>query len=333
MPAPMNIAQAADTVDLSVQKMWLKSSDPEPMYKKYFNYRKTEDLYDKDSSITGLSIADFNPENGVIVADVPVQGFKKTYTQTQVDIMTSYTQLMWRFGIKKRDLQNIVDELRNAVARLKEQLCAERLDNMASTSYTHTGPNGNTTITITGGDGLAALTSSHTREDGGTNMNNGVFDGTTYNLPFDYAGLKAAYRTASLMVDGRGNPRVANLDTLVCKLGSAVHLKAMEVLGAIKAGKIPESFDNDGSGVRPFTILALEWLQNGSQWYMFDSSRALTDKEGFQFVESLPTTAPQMNVVFKTNEIQYKVDAIFDLGHNDVARCWVGSLGTSQVLP
>lgn len=328
----MNIAQAADTVDLSIQKMWIKSSTPEEKYKQYFNYRKTEDLYEKDSSITGLSIADFTPENGVIVADVPVQGFKKTYTQTQVDIMTSYTAMMWRFGIKKRDLQNIVDELKNAVSRLKEQLCAERLDNAIATSYTHTGPNGNTTITTTGGDGLQWLTSSHTREDGGTNMNNGVYDGTTYNLPFDYAGLKAAYRTASLMVDGRGNPRPANLDTLVCKLGSAVHLKAQEVLGAIKKGQIPESFDHDGTGIMPFKIIALEWLQNGSQWYMMDSSRALTDKEGFQFVESLPTTAPQMNVVFKTNEIQYKVDGIFDLGFNDCSRCWVGSLGTSAVL-
>lgn len=328
----MNIAQAADTVDLSIQKMWIKSSDPAPMYKKYFNYRKTEDLYEKDSSITGLGVADFTSENAVIVSDVPVQGYKKTYTQNQVGLTTSYTAMMWRFGIKKRDLQNIVDELRTSIARMREQLCAERLDNMTATSYTHTGPNGNTVITITGGDGLAALTSAHTREDGGTNMNNGVYDGTTYNLPFDYAGLKAAHRTASLFVDGRGNPRPANLDTLVCKLGSAVHMKAKEIKRAIANNKIPESNDNDGSGVEDFEIIALPYLQNASQWYMFDSSRALTDKEGFQFVEAMPTTLAPQNVVFKTDEIQYKATAIFDLGHNDVARCWVGSLGTSAAL-
>lgn len=328
----MNIAQAADTVDLSIQKMWIKSSDPEPLYKKYFNYRKTEDLYDKDSSITGLGVADFTSENAVIVSDVPVQGYKKTYTQNQVGLITSYTAMMWKFGIKKRDLQNIVDELRTSIARMREQLCAERLDNITSTSYTHTGPSGNTTITITGGDGLAAVTSSHTREDGGANMNNGVYDGTTYNLPFDYAGLKAANRTASLFVDGRGNPRPANLDTLVCKLGSYVHMKAKEIKRAIANNKIPESFDNDGSGVDDFTILALPYLQNGNQWYMFDSSRALTDKEGFQFVEAMPTTLAPQNIVYKTDEIQYKATAIFDLGFNDVTRSWVGSLGTSAVL-
>lgn len=332
MSAPMNIQQAADTVDVSIQNLWLKSSDPEPLYKKYFNYRKTEDYYEKDSSITGLGVADFTPENGVIVSDVPIQGYKKTYTQNQVGLITSYTAMMWKFGIKKRDLQNIVDELRTSIARMREQLCAERLDNATSTTYSHTGPNGNTTISLTYGDGLQWLTSAHTREDGGTNMNNGVYDGTTYNLPFDYAGLKAANRTASLFVDGRGNPRPANLDTLVCKLGSAVHQKAKEIKRAIMNNKIPESFDNDGAGVEDFTILALPYLQNGSQWYMFESAKALSDKEGFQFVEAQPTTLAPQNIVFKTDEIQYKATAIFDLGGNDLARCWVGSLGTSASL-
>lgn len=325
----MLLAQAADTIDLSVQKMWLKSSDPEPLFKKYFNYRTTEDYYEKDSSITGLGIADFTPENGVIVADVPIQGYKKTYTQNQVGVMTSYSKLMWMFGIKKRDLQNIVDELRRAVSRAREMLAAERLDNFTASVYTHTGPNGNTVISLVGGNGVAAGSNAHTREDGGTNSNNIVYDGTTYNLPFDYAGLKAANRTASLFTDGRGNPNPASIDTVVVKLGSAVHMKAKEIKRAIANNKIPESADNDGAGVEDFTILALPYLQNASQWYAFDSSRALTDREGFQFVEAQGTTLSPMNVVFKTEEIQYKATAVFDVGFNDVSRSWVFSLGTS----
>lgn len=325
----MLLAQAADTIDLSVQKMWLKSSDPEPLFKKYMNYRTTEDYYEKDSSITGLGIADFTPENGVIVADVPIQGYKKTYTQNQVGVMTSYSKLMWMFGIKKRDLQNIVDELRRAVSRAREMLAAERLDNYASTSYTHAGPNGSTVISLVGGNGLAAGTNAHTREDGGTNSNNVVYDGTTYNLPFDYAGLKAANRTASLFTDGRGNPNPATIDTVVVKLGSAVHMKAKEIKRAIANNKIPESFDNDGSGVEDFTIIALPYLQNASQWYAFDSSRALTDREGFQFVEAQGTQLSPMNVVFKTDECQWKATAVFDIGFNDLSRSWVFSNGTS----
>jgi hypothetical protein len=219
--------------------------------------------------------------------------------------------------------------LKAAIARRKERLCAERIDNGMATSYTANGPSISKTLTITGGDGLAAFSSSHTREDGGSNMNNVVYDGTTYNLPFDYAGVKAAYRTAGLMVDPRGNPRIPDLDTLVCKKNSAVHFKAKEILKAIKDGKIPESFDHDGSAVNSFEIVALPYLQNSNYWSMFDSTIALTESEGFQFIESQPAMIDPVNVVYKTKEIQTSVTTLFDLGHNDVTRSWVFSAGTS----
>lgn len=329
MSAPFSIAQAADLVDLSIQKVIAKSSEPTLTYPKYFNVRKTEDYYDKDSSLSGLGEADFVDENGIIQSDTPIQGYDKTYTQNMVGTIIPFTYKMWKFGIKKRDLDNVAKELKASIARKKEKLCAERLDNGWSTSYTHYGQSGTRTITCSGGDAVAAFSASHTREDGGTNMNNIVYDGTTYNLPFDYAGLKAAYRTAGLMVDPRGNPRIPDLNTLVCKKNSAVHFKAMEILGAIKNNKIPESNDNDGAGAKVFEIIPVEYLSNANYWYMFDSSLALTDKEGFQFVESQAPTVDPVNVVYKTKEIQTSITTLFDLGHNDVARCWVGSNGTS----
>jgi hypothetical protein len=329
--APLNIAQAADLVDRSIQKIFMKTSDPEVQYPKYFNVRTTEDYYEKDSSLSGLGEADFVEENSVIVSDIPIQGYDKLYTQNQVGLIYPITWKMWKYGIKRRDLNNAAKELKAAVARKKEKLCAERLTNgFESTSYTHYGINGTKTISTAGGDSLGAFEDDHTREDGGTNINNIVYDGTTYNLPFDYSGWKAALRTASLFVDPRGNPRPAKLDTVVCKTGSSVYFKAMEILGAIKSGKIPESMDNDGAGTPAFKVITLDYLANDAYWFAFDSSRALTDAEGFQFVESQPTTIDPVNIVYKTKEIQTSVTAAFDLGHNDVARCWVGSKGDSS---
>lgn len=325
MSAPLNIAQAADLVDLSIQNVYDKSSEPDVMYKKFFNFRKTEDYYDKDSSLSGLGESDFVDENGVIISDVPVQGFKKTYTQNMVGTVVSFTFKMWKFGIKKRDLDNAAKELKRSDARKRERLCAERIDNAFVTSYTHYGQGSSRTITTTGGDGLAACTSSHTREDGGPNQNNGVYDGTSYNLPLDYAGLKAAHRTAGLMVDPRGNPRIPDLNTLVVKKNSANHFKAKELKKAIENNKIPESFDNDGAGVPSFEIVALEYMQNSNYWAMFDSKYAMTDEEGFQFVESQAAMLDPVNVVYKSKEIQTSVTSLFDLGHNDVTRCWVFS--------
>jgi len=331
MAAPLNIAQAADLVDLSIQKIFSKTSEPEKMYPKYYKVRDTEDYYEKDSSLSGLRESDFVDENSAIVSDVPIQGYDKTYTQNMCGIIVSFTWKMWRFGIKKRDLNNVAKELKAANARKREKLCAERLTNgFETTAYTHYGVGGTKSITISGGDGLGLIDDDHTREDSGTNMNNYVYDGTTYNLAFDYAGLKAAHRTASLFVDPRGNPRAGNLDTLVCKKGSAVHFKANEILGAIKAGKIPESMDNDAAAVPAFKIIPLDYLSTAAYWWMFDSSRALTETEGLQFVESQPTTLDPVNVVYKTKEIQNSATTIFDLGHNDVARCWVGSKSDSS---
>jgi hypothetical protein len=329
MSAPYNIDQAADLVDLSIQKIYLKSSDPEVTYPKYFNVRSTEDLYEKDSSLSGLGEADFVSENAVIVSDTPVQGYDKTYTQEMVGLIIPFTFKMWKFGIKKRDLTRVVNDLKKSVARKKEKLCAERLINgFETTTYTHNGQNGNKTIAIAGGDSLGFIDDDHTREDGGTNMNNYVYDGTTYNLAFDYAGLKAAHKTAAAFVDPRGNPWSASLDTVVCKKASSVHFKANEILGAIKAGKIPESNDNDGAAVSAFKILPLEYLTQDARWWMFDSSR-MNDEHGFQFVESQAPQVDPVNVVYKTKEIQTSVTTIFDLGHNDSARSWVGSKGDS----
>ena len=97
--APLNIAQAADLVDLSIQKIFPKTSEPEKMYPKYYNTRTTEDYYEKDSSLSGLGESDFVDENAAIVSDVPIQGYDKTYTQNMVGIIVSFTWKMLNHSI------------------------------------------------------------------------------------------------------------------------------------------------------------------------------------------------------------------------------------------
>lgn len=329
MSAPLTIGQAADLVDLSIQKIFLKSSEPETQYKNYFNFRSTTDYYEKDSGLSGLGESDFVDENGVIMSDIPIQTYDKTYTQEMISILLPITYKMWKFGIKKRDLENIVKDLRTADLRKREKLCAERLINsFETTSYTHNGQSGNKTVTVSGGDALGLIDDDHTREDGGTNMNNFVYDGTTYNLPFGYAGLKAAHTTAAAFVDPRGNPMPANLTTLVCKKASSVAFKAKEILKAITNNKIPESNDNDGAGTPAFEVLELDYLTQDARWWMFDKARK-DDRNGLQFIESESITVDPTNTVYKTKEIQTSSHSMFDLGFNDGARMWVGSIGNS----
>lgn len=270
----------------------------------------------------------FVDENGVVAVDVRVQGFSKTYTQVQVDHMEAFTKKMWKFGITRRRLDNVAKELKASINRKKEKLCAERLTNgFDSTAYSHVGSAQTTTISTAGGDGVGAFDTTHTSESGGSDQKNVLFDGTTYNLSAGYAALKAFDRTFSLMVDPRGNPYPGSLTHVVVKKGGSASHTFKEILGAIKRGRIPESFDSDAAAVGSFEIIELDYLTNGSHFFGFDSSRALTDKEGFQFVESEAGTLLPVYTVYKTSEIQAKIESMFDLGHNDVTRSWVGSEG------
>lgn len=324
----LSVDQAADVTSRLVKKFFIKSSEPKKQYDKFMHVRSTEELDETDSSLSGLGEADFVEENGTIMEDTPVQGYDKTYTQNMIGTIIPFTWKMWKYGIKKRSIERIVNELTRSLARKTEKLAAERLDNgFESTSYTHYGQRAARVINTAGGDGVGAFDDDHPREDGGANLNNIVTDGTTYNLEFGYAGLKAAQQTAGLFKDARGNPRPADLNVLVVKKNSANHFKAKSLLTAIKNGKMPESADNDGSGVEPYEILALEYLTDSAKWFMFDKERALSEEEGFQYVESQASRVDPVNVVFKTGEIQTKATKVFDLGHNDVTRSWVGSKG------
>lgn len=332
MANPLSLTDAADLIDVSIQDIWIKGSEAESrMFEQYYNVESgVTDFFLKDSSLTGLGFAGRVVENAAITSQSPVQGFDKTYTQVQFGVVLSFTKQMWFFGIKKRNLENITSEARNACSDLRELRCAERLDNAFSTSYTANDASGNYTVNATGGDGVAFISNAHTREDGGTNWNNRITDGTTVNMAFEYNALRAAARTAALITGPLGKPTNVNLDTLVVARGSAPHQRGVEILGALNKGYIPGSADRDQAAISNYKIIALPWiLTNTSFWFMFDSSMK-GNKYGLQYKESMPISLEGPNVVFKTGEIQYKSTLMFDLGHND-SRNFVGSKNTNAV--
>ena len=304
MPNPFTLSDAADLIDISIQDIFLKGSEKESrMFEQYMNVESgVTDYYVKDSSLTGLGYAGRIVDNAAVTAASPVQGFDRTYTQVQYGILMSFSKMMWFFGIKKRNLERITVEARKAVADKREILCADRLDNSFSTSYSVQDISGNYAVTITGGDALAFITASHTREDGGTAWSNRVTDGSTVNMDFEYDALKAATRTASLVTNPLGKPTNIYLDTLVVSRGQAPEQRAKEILGAINRGWIPGSADRDAAGVAAYKIISLPWVTtNTSYWWMFDSSQK-NDTYGFQYKESQSISLEGPNVVFKTGE-------------------------------
>jgi hypothetical protein len=326
MPNPLTLSDAADLIDASIQDIFVKGSEKETeQYKDIFNVETgVSDYYLKDSSVSGLSYASRIIENAAVTAQSPIQGYDKTYTQVQFGVLMSFTKPMWFFGIKKRDLTNITQEARKACSDKREVLCFDRLDNGYNTAYTIYDDAGNYSTSIAGGDAVAMFSASHTREDGGTAWNNIVYDGTTYNMDFEYDAIKAAHRTAALVRNPKGKKMNINLDTLVVSKGYANHFRAIEILGSLRKGWQPATSDNEGPGIAEYKIVATPWITtNTDYWFMFDSTMK-GPKFGLQYKESQPIQLEGPNVVFRTGEIQYKATMMFDIGFND-ARNWVGS--------
>lgn len=333
MPNPLNLSDAADLVDVSIQQIWLKGSEDESrMFEQYYNTETgVVDYYLKDSSLSGLGYAGRIVENAAIVAQSPVQGYDRTYTQVQFGVVMSFTKMMWFFGIRKRNLEQITQEARKACADLRELRCAERLVNSFLSTYVADDVAGNYVITVTGGDGSPFVDNAHTREDAGTNNNNVVNDGTTSSMDMDYDALKAAHRTAALVLNPQGKPMNISLDTLIVAKGYAVSNIAREILGAITKGWIPRSADRDGSAVPAYKMVEIPWiLSNTSYWWMYDS-KMKNATYGLQYKESQPIELEGPNIVFKTGEIQYKATMMFDIGFNDF-RGWVGSANDNSTV-
>lgn len=334
MPVPLTLGDAADLTDVAIQKIFLKRSSlaKDRFFDKYYNVETgVTDRLLRDSSLSGLGEAARITENSVILGESPIQGNDQLYTQVEYGKLQSFSKHMWKFGIKKRDLEKVVDDLVTACERKRESFCADRLDNSFSTAYTENDDSGNFSVTISGGNTVALISNAQSREDGGTNNNNRITDGSTVNMDFDYDAVQAAHRTASLIRDAKGNLMNVNLDTLVVRAGHANFFRAQEILGAVQAGgkgSMPASADNDAAGIGAYKILALPWIEtNTGFWWMFDSSM-VGPVYGLQYKESQPIGLDGPNVVFKTNEIQFKATMMFDIGFGDY-RNWVGSKNTN----
>jgi len=331
MPVPMTLSTATDLIDVSIQRIYKKSTNlsvPGDVMKLYHE-ETTNDYYDKDSSVSGFGEAARLVENAIITSESPVQGFDKTYTQVFHGKMAQFTLQEWKFGIKKRKLEGVVSDLTRTAGRKKERLLTEYLENSINdaTTYTVLDDSGNWTKTVTGGDGVGFIDAAHTREDGGAAWSNVIGDGTTSNMDFETDALKALWRTGSLIRDPKGNLMDINYDTTVFRKGSPISFRAMEINGALKKNMVPGSAENDGAPFGVFNTLVLPYLSTdaAAYWWGFDMSMK-GPEIGLQVRKSQDTVLDKPYADYKTKTVYVSATFAMDYGHND-GRNAAGSLG------
>ncbi len=329
---PTTLADLTDATDVAVQLYAEKKAQKgvDNKWKEIYGVESgVTDLETKESSQSDLGYASRVVENAAFTEKTPIQNFDKTWTQAQYGIVFTFSKMMWLFGIKRRKLESSVDNVITAVSDLRNRRLYEKLTNAFDTSYTAQDHSGNYSIDISGGDGKALISNAHTREDAGTDNNNRITDGTTVNMTLDYDGIKAAHRTGQSVLSPRGIPMDIDYDTIIVAKNSPNHQKAKELKKAVDEGKIPESFDNDGSGVRTFEIHATRWfLENTGFWFMMDSSMKNENTGALWVREAQDIKMDPVNIVYKTKELQWTAETILDWQHNDF-RNFAGSKGTN----
>lgn len=324
-PGILDVAQARDLVDVAIQNKWLKTPGTEAMrnFRKFCNVRTGNmDETVKDTAISGGGGFQRKAEGAQRPKDRPIQGFDKSATMVEYSVQLEITKRMWVFGIKRNKIERIVESYKTMAMERRERDAEDRLNNGFLTSYT---TEEGDTVTLTGGDGAALFSASHSREDAGTNNGNIITDGSTVNMDFDYDALKALHLTAKNVKGLRGEEMSISPNRLLVQKNSAVAFRAKEINGA---RGIPGSNNNEAMGTPLHEILELAYLTNTGYWFAQDPDM-VNDMYGLQYVETQDITLGELIVNEDTGNMKKNVDAIWEFYHNDY-RGLFGSKGTNS---
>ena len=294
-----------------------------------------------DIGVTGLGMAEIIPDGGVGVSDAPIQGFTKNYVQmhftkkVRMTFQANFFLFESAAAKIKANVKSKVIEGKNAIEHAKNYLAQCLLAQGFGTSFTWTPINAVGTpmpISTLGADAVAYWSASHPREDGGPAWSNVVIDGTTSSPQFTYSALLAARRLQALKKDGRGNPLISELDTLVCVKGSTTAQFAMTIKNTIDKGLAPQQTNlfNNAPATSTFKIVELSPYQNSAMgalnWGMFDS-KMKTQDYGFLYIEALPTRAePAVVDLLGNQDLVLNFNSLAVFGASDL-RGWVWSAG------
>lgn len=293
-----------------------------------------------DIGVTGLGMAEIIPDGGIGASDAPIQGFTKNYVQmhftkkVRLTFQSNFFLFESAAAKIKASVKGKVLEGKNAIEHAKNYLAQSLLAQGHLTSFTWTPINNvgtPTPISTLGADAVEFWSAIHPREDGGPVWTNVITD-TLPSPQFTYSALLAARRIHSLKKDGRGNPLISHLDTLVCRKGSATEQFAMTIKGTIDKGLAPQQTNlfNNTPATDTFKIVTLSPYENlgmtGLMWGMFDSNMMSQDF-GFLYIEALATRSePAIVDLLGNQDLVMNFNSLAVMGASDL-RGWMWSVG------
>lgn len=299
-----------------------------------------------DVGVTGLGMAEIIPDGGIGASDAPIQGYSKNYVQmhftkkVRLTFQTNFFLFEGAAAKIKSSVKSKILEGKNAIEHAKNYLAQSLLAQGFNTSFTWTPINAvgtPTPIATVGADAVEYWSQAHPREDGGAAWSNVIVDGATNSPQFTYSALLAARRLHSQKKDGRGNPLISDLDTLIVRRGSVAAQFAKTIKGTIDKGLAPQQTNvfNNAPATDTFKIIELSPYENlamdGLMWGMFDSKMKNEDY-GFKYIEALPTRAePAVIDSLGNQDLVMNFNSLCVMGMSD-ARGWMWSDGDGATV-
>ncbi len=299
-----------------------------------------------DVGVTGLGMAQIIPDGGIGASDAPIEGYSKNYVQmhftkkVRLTFQTNFFLFESAASKIKGSVKKKIIEGKNSIEHAKNYLAQSLLAQGFDTSFTWTPINSvgtSKTIATIGADSVEYWSQAHPREDGGTAWSNVIVDGATSSPQFTYSALLAARRLHSQKKDGRGNPLVSDLDTLICRRGSTTAQFAKTIKSTIDKGLAPQQTNlfNNAPATDTFKVVELSPYQSlamdGLMWGMFDSKMMNADY-GFLYIEALPTRVePAVVDLLGNQDLVMNFNALCVMGASDL-RSWMWSDGDGATV-
>lgn len=272
----------------------------ESKYAQIFNIRDMKKNTITDAKLAGFGSLQDQPDGDDITFDNPIAPVEKSYTYAVRGLAYRVHERLWRndlYGEVERFESDLMDAARDDV----ETAAFSVLNNAFGT-------------TNTGFDGLALISTAHTRLDGGATQRNAPSTDEALSVSALHNGLI----TIRKWKNDRGRPRQHKAKRLI--LPPDLMITGYEIMDSALH---PETANNTKNVINRFgldTPLVAEYLTSTTAWFL------LCDKHDMNFFWRFRPESG-MRTKWETESIDRKVRQGYTYGFGD----WLGIYGTDGV--
>ena len=293
------------------------------IYREICDVQRANNYNTEMADFVNLSLAPLRTEEGAVEYENLLQGDNNILVQYEYTVGTKISDKLVRWN-KVNIIKKLLSGAPNAVGRRREFDITKLLERGDATSYTHSN-DGSTVIDLTGGDGVATFSASHSSVRTSTTQNNVIRDGTVNNMDLAEDALEAAETVTrpSITDDSDQVVELKYSDLFVSRKKSWVAQRLLKTA----QGRVgtPNNDYNLVYGRYRFHELAYMDTARDEYWFLKDSElNAQGDFMTYLEGHGLDKDGPFVD--FDTKSVKYSWSLEFAAGHN-LWQSYAGSQG------